>query len=396
VTAPGSPLGSGALIRLVAAREVSTRLRDKTFLVGSAVMLLLIIGLLVFQVVVNSGSDDSRIGVTGDAGPLGPALQAQGEVLGLDVTVVELGDDAAARTAVEDEDVDAAVLGGTGADPELLVREADPTLEALVSGAVGAVALNGVLAEAGVDPGDLPQVTVTALDEDSAAAEQRTVVAIVGVVLLYSLIILFGQFVAQGVVEEKSSRVVELLLATMRPWHLLAGKILGLGALGLAQIVLIAVIGVSGALAFDVVDVPGDLLGTVGWVLFWFVLGYALFASLFAVAASLVSRQEDLGSVLTPASLVLIVAFFVAIQAAGDPSGTLAVVTSFVPGFSPMVMPVRQAAGEVALWEVAVAVVLMLVAIALVVRLGGRVYSGALLRTSGKTKLKEALRAGQA
>jgi ABC-2 type transport system permease protein len=396
VTAPGSPLGSGALIRLVAAREVSTRLRDKTFLVGSAVMLLLIIGLLVFQVVVNSGSDDSRIGVTGDTGALGPALQAQGEVLGLDVTVVELGDDAAARTAVEDEDVDAAVLGGTGADPELLVREADPTLEALVSGAVGAVALNGVLAEAGVDPGDLPQVTVTALDEDSAAAEQRTVVAIVGVVLLYSLIILFGQFVAQGVVEEKSSRVVELLLATMRPWHLLAGKILGLGALGLAQIVLIAVIGVSGALAFDVVDVPGDLLGTVGWVLFWFVLGYALFASLFAVAASLVSRQEDLGSVLTPASLVLIVAFFVAIQAAGDPSGTLAVVTSFVPGFSPMVMPVRQAAGEVALWEVAVAVVLMLVAIALVVRLGGRVYSGALLRTSGKTKLKEALRAGQA
>jgi ABC-2 type transport system permease protein len=396
VNASGRPLGSGALIRLVAVREVSTRLRDKTFLVGSAVMLLLIVGLLAFQVVVNSGSDDSRIGVTGDAGRLGPALQAQGEVLGLDVTVVELGDDAAARTAVEDEDVDAAVLDGTGADPELLVREADPTLEALVSGAVGTVALNGVLADAGVDPGDLPQVTVTALDEDSAAAGQRTAVAIVGVVMLYSLIILFGQFVAQGVVEEKSSRVVELLLATMRPWHLLAGKILGLGALGLAQIALIAVIGVTGALGFDVVDVPGDLIGTVGWVLFWFVLGYALFASLFAVAASLVSRQEDLGSVLTPASLVLIVGFLVAVQAAGNPSGTLAVVTSFVPGFSPMVMPVRQAAGDVALWEVGVAVLLMLVAIALAVRLGGRVYSGALLRTSGKTKIKDALRAGRA
>ncbi|MEX5718646.1 ABC transporter permease [Geodermatophilus maliterrae] len=396
MNAPARPLGSGALIRLVAVREVSTRLRDKTFLVGSAVMLLLIVGLLAFQVVVNSGSDDSRIGVTGDAGRLGPALEAQGGALGLDVTVVELGDDTAARTAVEDEEVDAAVLEGTGTDPELVLREPDSTLEALVSGAVGAVALNGVLAEAGVDPGDLPQVTVTALDEDSAAAEQRTAVAIVGVVLLYSLIILFGQFVAQGVVEEKSSRVVELLLATMRPWHLLAGKILGLGALGLAQIALIAVIGVTGALAFDVVDVPGDLIGTVGWVLFWFVLGYALFASLFAVAASLVSRQEDLGSVLTPASLVLIVGFFIAIQAASSPSGTLAVVTSFVPGFSPMVMPVRQAAGDVALWEVGVAVLLMLVAVALVVRLGGRVYSGALLRTSGKTKLKDALRAERA
>jgi ABC-2 type transport system permease protein len=144
------------------------------------------------------------------------------------------------------------------------------------------------------------------------------------------------------------------------------------------------------------VDLPGELVGTVLWLLFWFVLGYALFASLFAVAASLVSRQEDLGSVLTPASLVLVAGFVVAIQAASDPTGTLAVVTSYVPGLSPMVMPVRQAAGDVALWEVGVAVVLMLVAIALVIRLGGRVYSGALLRTSGKTKLREALRAGEA
>ncbi|SNS69732.1 ABC-2 type transport system permease protein [Geodermatophilus saharensis] len=391
-----APLSSGQLVRLVAAREVSTRLRDKTFLVSSAVMLLIILGILVFQAVVNSGSDENRIGVVGDPGALGPALEAQGELLGRDVTVVGLDDDVAARTAVEDEDVDAAVLGATGGAPELLVRESDPTVEGLVSGAVGAVALQRVLTEAGVDPGGLPQLTVTALDESSAAAGQRTAVALVGVVLLYSLIVLFGQFVAQGVVEEKASRVVELLLATMRPWHLLAGKILGLGALGLAQIALIAVIGVGGALAFDVVDVPGDLIGTVGWVLFWFVLGYALFASLFAVAASLVSRQEDLGSVLTPATLVLFVGFVVAIQAAGDPDGTAAVVTSFVPGLSPMVMPVRQAAGDVAAWEVAVAVVLMLVAIALVVRLGGRVYSGALLRTSGKTKLKEALRAGRA
>ncbi|MGY1699217.1 ABC transporter permease [Geodermatophilus sp. SYSU D00766] len=391
-----APLSSGQLVRLVAAREVSTRLRDKTFLVSSAVMLLIILGILVFQAVVNSGSDENRIGVVGDPGALGPALEAQGELLGRDVTVVGLDDDAAARTAVEDEDVDAAVLDATGGAPELLVRESDPTVEGLVSGAVGAVALQRVLTEAGVDPGGLPQLTVTALEESSAAAGQRTAVALVGVVLLYSLIVLFGQFVAQGVVEEKASRVVELLLATMRPWHLLAGKILGLGALGLAQIALIAVIGVGGALAFDVVDVPGDLIGTVGWVLFWFVLGYALFASLFAVAASLVSRQEDLGSVLTPATLVLFVGFVVAIQAAGDPDGTAAVVTSFVPGLSPMVMPVRQAAGDVAAWEVAVAVVLMLVAIALVVRLGGRVYSGALLRTSGKTKLKEALRAGRA
>jgi ABC-2 type transport system permease protein len=179
----------------------------------------------------------------------------------------------------------------------------------------------------------------------------------------------------------------------MRPWQLLTGKILGLGVLGLAQIIVVVLVGVGGALAFDVVDIPADLIGTAVTVVGWFVLGYALYASIFAVAASLVSRQEDLGTVLMPTSLVLVGAFVIGIQASSDPGGTLASVTSFVPGLSPLVMPVRQAAGQVALWEIALAVVLMLVAIALVVRLGGRVYSGALLRTSGKTKLREALRA---
>jgi ABC-2 type transport system permease protein len=391
-----SPLSSGQLVRLVAGREISTRIRDRTFIASSVLIVVLILGVLVFQVVVNSGDDTPRVGVVGDPGQLGTAIEAQAEAFDVGVEVVPLDTGDAARAAVESEDVDAALLDGTGAAPELVVREPDGTLEALVSGAVGSVALGRVLAEAGVDPAGLPRVTVTALDDDTAADGQRTAVAVVGVVVLYSLLILFAQFVAQGVVEEKASRVVELLLATMRPWQLLAGKILGLGVLGLGQIAVIAAIGIGGALAFDVVELPGELVGTVLWLLFWFVLGYALFASLFAVAASLVSRQEDLGSVLTPASLVLVAGFIVALQAASDPESTLAVVTSYVPGLSPMVMPVRQAAGEVAPWEVGVAVLLMLVAIALVVRLGGRVYSGALLRTGGRTKLKEALRAGQA
>jgi ABC-2 type transport system permease protein len=130
-------------------------------------------------------------------------------------------------------------------------------------------------------------------------------------------------------------------------------------------------------------------------VILWFVLGYAFYAAFFAVAASLVSRQEDLGSVLTPMMLLLVGGFFIGFQAADDPGGTLAVVTSYVPGLSPLVMPVRQAAGEAAGWEVALAVALMLLAIVVAVRVGGRIYAGALLRTSGKTKLREALRAGR-
>ncbi|MGY1723029.1 ABC transporter permease [Blastococcus sp. SYSU DS0533] len=389
----GRELGSAALVRLVAGREVSARLRDKNFIISSVVILVVLIGLLGFQVAVSSGGEATRVGVVGSSAALEEALEAQGDALDVDVSVVDLTDEAAARTAVEEDEVDGALLTG-GGQPELLVRQsAGGSLGAVVQGAVGQLAVAEQLAEAGVPGLQVPEVAVTALDPDADADGQRVVAAIIGVGILYGLLIMFGQFVAQGVVEEKSSRVVELLLATMRPWHLLAGKILGLGLLGLAQIVLVAVVGVAGALTFDIVEVPGDLIGTAVSVVAWFVLGYAFYAAVFAVAASLVSRQEDLGSVLTPTTLVLVAAFVVGLQAAGDPASLLAVVTSYVPGLSPLVMPVRQAAGEVAGWEIALSVALMVVAIAAVVRLGGRIYSGALLRTNGKTKLREALAA---
>jgi ABC-2 type transport system permease protein len=385
-------LGSAALVRLVAGREISTRIRDKSFLISSVVLVLLVVGVTAFQVVLNSGGSTTTIALVGADARLEQALRAQGAAAGSAVAVRDLGDETAARAAVRNGDVDAALLTG-GAPPRLLVERPGGSAEALAQGAVAAVATADQLAAAGVRLDPAPQVDVQALQADAADRAQATVVAIIGVGLLYFLLLLFGQFVAQGVVEEKSSRVVELLLATMRPWQLLAGKILGLGVLGLAQIVVIGIIGVGGALAFDVVAVPGQLIGTVVSVIAWFVLGYAFYASVFAVAGSLVSRQEDLGSVLTPTTLVLVVGFVVAVQAANDPGGGLATVTSYLPGLSPMVMPVRFAAGEAAWWEVGLAVVLMLVAVGLVVRLGGRVYAGALLRTGGKLKLREALQA---
>ncbi len=387
-----APLSSTALVRMVAAREISARVRDKNFIISSVVILVLLLGTLGLQVALNSGDEGVRVGVVGQEAGLEEALEQQGEALDVAVAVVDVAGEDAARTALADGDVDGVLLPGPR--PELLVEQsADGALQAVAQGAVAQLALAEQLAEAGVTSLEVPELGVTPLDPEADADGQRVVVAIIGIAVLYGLLILFGQFVAQGVVEEKASRVVELLLATMKPWQLLAGKILGLGVLGLAQTVVIAAVGVGGALAFDVVDIPGELIGTAASVVAWFVLGYAFYASIFAVAASLVSRQEDLGTVLMPTTLVLVVAFVVGIQAGGDPDGTLAVVTSYAPGLSPMVMPVRQAAGDVAAWEMALAVVLMLAAIALVVRLGGRVYAGALLRTSGRTKVREALRA---
>lgn len=393
MSAPRTP-GQAALVRLVAGRELSTRVRDKTFLISSAVILLLVLGGMVIQVLVASGANKVTVGVVGDRAALQPALVAQGTAVGADVTVVGLADEAAARASLASGAVDGALVGGLGSAPRLLVqRKADTSLTAAVEGAVDRLALGRQLSAAGVTHLDVPKVGVTALHPGSDPTGERTGIAIVGVVVLYSLLIMMGNFIAQGVVEEKSTRVVELLLSTMRPWQLLAGKVIGLGLLGLAQIVGIAVLGVSSALAFDIVTLPGQLVGTAVSVVAWFILGYAFYAAVFAGAASLVSRQEDLPSVVTPMSLLLVVGFVVALRTAGDPGGTLATVTSFIPGLSPMVMPIRLAAGAAAWWEVLLAVAIMLAAVVAVVRLGGRIYAGALLRTSGRIKLREALRA---
>jgi ABC-2 type transport system permease protein len=396
VTGIASP-STAARIRLVAGREITTRARDKGFLISSAVIVLLVLGVMVFQLLAGGSGSSTTIGTVDGGAQVEQALVRSGEQVGTDVTVTEFADVAAARQAVADGDVDAVLVGGAGDDPQVVVESSrDDAASSIAGTAVGALSVARQLGEQGVQLTPPPAISYDVLDPATEGNGQQVVVALLGVVVLYALYILFGQFVAQGVVEEKSSRVVELLLATMKPWQLLAGKILGLGVLGLIQIVLIAVIGVTGALALDVVDLPGQLIGTVLTVIAWFVLGYALYASIFAAAASLVSRQEDLGSVLTPTTLLLVVGFIVSIQAAQDPGSTVATVTSFVPGMSPLVMPVRIAAGEAAGWEIAVSVALMLVAIALVVRIGGRVYAGALLRTGSKVKLREALRAERA
>ena len=211
-------LGSAALVRLVAAREIAARVRDKNFIISSIVIIVLLIGTLGLQVALSSGDEEIRVGVVGDVAALEPALEAQGQALDVDVAVRALDDVAAARTAIENEDVDGVLVAESGQAPELLVQEsAGGSLQAVVQGAVAQLSLSEQLSAAGLASLDVPEVTVTALDPDADQDGQRVVVAIIGIGVLYGLLILFGQFVAQGVVEEKASRVVELLLATMKP-----------------------------------------------------------------------------------------------------------------------------------------------------------------------------------
>jgi len=384
------PMSSSRIVGLIARREITTRLKDKGFIASSIFIILLILGSVVFQVLIQSGASAVSVGVAGGPQELAEAIRGQADALGLDAEVTEYGDEAAARQAVEDEEVDAAVIDG---QTVLVVESLGDDLGVAISGAVNGLEVSQRLSEAGVDPSILEPVTldVTALQPAAGEADERAVVAFVAILLLYTLLIFFGQFIAQGVVEEKASRVIEVLLAAVKPWQLLAGKIIGLGVLAFSQLLIICAAGLAAAIGFDVITVPGAAIATVVQVLGWFLLGFTLVAALFAVCGALVSRQEDLQSVLLPMTLILVAALFLAITAGQNPNGTLAKVTSFIPALSPMVMPVRVATGTVMWWEIALAVALMLVAIVAVVRVGGRVYSGALLRKGGRVKIKDAL-----
>jgi ABC-2 type transport system permease protein len=262
-------------------------------------------------------------------------------------------------------------------------------------------ALSSAVTELGGDPGEVGREiaqaapAVTALEPEPERDSAQVVAGFVAGILLFISLMTAGQLVAQGVVEEKSSRVVELLLATVRPWQLMAGKVLGIGVIGLTQVVLVVGAGAGTAALLGLVDASSINLGaTALWVIIWFVIGFAMYALALAALAALVSRQEDVGSVTAPVMTLMMVPYLIGVSIAPwDPTNPLVVILSFVPFCAPMLMPIRIALGEVAPWEVAVSLGLSLALIPVLVWLAGRIYSNAVLRSGGRVKLREALTA---
>jgi ABC-2 type transport system permease protein len=198
--------------------------------------------------------------------------------------------------------------------------------------------------------------------------------------------------VASGVVEEQVSRVVEILLAKAPPGQLLAGKVIGIGVVGLVQLVAFVVIGLTAANLSGTLELPPGTLGASLQTIAWFVLGFAFYSCLFAVGGAMASRVEELQSTTTPLTFLAVGSFFAAMVTGGDPNGPVATVATFVPFSAPMVLPIRVAAGEVGLGTVLVSVGIVLVSIAAVMALAARVYAAGVLHLRGQLKLRNALR----
>ncbi len=227
---------------------------------------------------------------------------------------------------------------------------------------------------------------------DPQATASRGFLGVVFVVLLFMTVVIYGMWVATGVAAEKSSRVMELMISAASPRQMLTGKVVGIGAAGLTQYLAIvvpalavlafqdriaeAVLGPAWSEGAPIVGLTPMLLA--GYALF-FLLGFGLFALIYAAMGSFVSRPEDLQTLSLPLSLVAIVGYFTAIVALGGGGGAWIRIASFVPPFSPFVMLARIMVTAVQPWELAASVGLLVAAVAAVSVAATRMYAAGVL-----------------
>lgn len=390
-----SPLTPTQAMLLVAGREFRTQVRSRSFAIGLIVTLVLFGGIGLLTSFIAGQTSSHTVGLTAETAPLRAELE---QLAATQDTTLKISDtdDATGRAAVLAGDLDVLFTGRAGAY-ELVGRDTvNSSVQTIVAATLQNHALTTELRKGGVDPAQLAagsKITTATLEPADSNRGEQLGLAIVGTVLLFFSLSGYGQLVATGVVEEKQSRVVELLLATIKPWQLLGGKILGLGAVGLLQLVILGVIAVVGASVAGLLTVPGAAIGMFVMVIVWYLLGFFLFAALYAAVGSTVSRQEELSTVVAPMIFVLIIPFILTVNLLpNNPRSELAAVLSFIPFFSQTIMPARYALGVASLWEVLIAALITLVAIAVVVRVAGRIYQNSILRTGARVSLREALR----
>ena len=377
---------------LVARREMRERSRSRAFRASVVLMVLAVAAMLILPTLLKpDGTRD--IGVTGPApAALATTIGQQAHAAGITARVHPYTSLATGEKAVRNGRLDVLVAG-----PQRLEWRGKPDeqLKAVVTGAVQLATVRERADVAGISPGALAAllapVSVTSVQLGSVPGRSpgdETAVLIMTAVLFFGISV-FGQMVLTGVLEEKASRVVEVLLARIPARTLLAGKITGIGLLGLAQLGVTALAALVAVAAMPSIDVPAVRGTVLAWALIWFVLGYALYATVYGALGSLGSRVEDAQSVAGPVMVAMVVAYFASFAMIGQPGSAAAKVISYFPLTAPMAMPGRIAMGATAWWEPIAAAMLTLATIAGLVVLAGRIYTSAILHSGPALSLRD-------
>lgn len=381
---------------LVTRREVVSRITDKSFLLGTVFMVVLIAGFIGFTAWQEERTDEVTLGATPDSVAMATVIEESAPEVddGVEVTVVELDDEDAAEAAVREDEVDAwlhPVDGGW----ELTSESSE---QASLSDVVSTVVRQEVLADNAAGAGTTVEaleagstVTTAFLRGDAERAAVAEAVGFVFVFLFYFAALVFGMQLASSVIEEKQSRIVEIIAAAIPLRHLLAGKVLGNTALALIQLMTYLVVGLVGLSFTSYKSYVPALTGPTAWFIGFFLAGFVALACLWAVAGSLASRTEDLQATSTPLTMLMLVMFFGGLSLEGRGQ----VIASYIPPVSAVVMPKRILAGGVEWWEPLLALGLLAVFAAVTVAIGERLYRRALLQTGGRVSLRQAWSAAE-
>ena len=378
---------------LVAVREMRERSRSRAFRASLLVMLVAVVGVIVLPSLLDTEASTKDVGLTGSVpSELPSAIENQSDAVGVTARVHRYDNLAAGEAAVRDGDIDVLIVDAQRLEWR---SRTDEQLQAVVTGAIQLVVVQERAAAAGIDSDMLAALVVPVPVDNvelglvAGRTPDDETAALVMAVLLFLAITTYGSLVLSGVVEEKTSRVVEVLLARVPARNLLAGKVAGIGLLGLGQVAVTALAALGAMALVDSFDVPAARGSVIAWAVVWFVLGYALCAMVYGTLGSLASRTEDAQSVAGPVTVVLIVAYFASFAAIGSPDSAWATLLSFFPPTAPLVMPERIAMDATAWWEPVGAAALSVATIAGLVQLGGWVYARAILHTGPTLKLRD-------
>lgn len=385
--------GSNGVWRIVAARELHVKLRDRNFIVSTVVMILLIVASLAISGFMSSRTEQIDVAVTGP-GAEQIIATANGLAESADKNVVftasPVTDVLAAEQQVRDETVEVALVPDTQGWRLIGNTAENDNATTYIAAAAQRIAVERNALAAGTSIAQLGTggaVTYDLLDKGAIDPGVAVVVALVFAFLFYISSILFGMAIAQSVVEEKQNRIVEILASAIPLRQLLIGKVIGNTILAFGQLVVFVGAGLIGLAATGRGDQVAQIAGAAGWFIAFFVVGFLALASLWAVAGSLATRSEDLQSTAMPMSMLIMIVLFAGIFL----TGTGRVIASYVPIVSIVSMPSRLADGTAAWWEPLVSLAIMAAATYFIVVIAEKLYRRSLMQTQSRLTIRQAL-----
>lgn len=390
-------------VGLVAEREIRERVRSRVFRIGTFIVLLAIAAAVVIPVIHKNKHEPQKIGVVGVLSPqIRQTVLGEGTSVGTGVTLVDEPDLPSARAALASGQIEMVIVDAERLLVKKAVSPTDTSSGALLVRLVAAsVALQHGLEATGASPADAarlahpPPLPVSSLEpaapKKSRGTEKTT--AVYGLILVYVLLTQYGTWIMLGVVEEKSSRVVEVLLSAVRPGQLLIGKVAGIGAVALTQAALIVAVALGLAAAVGSNLVHGAAPTEVISILVWLLLGYAFYCWVYAAGGSLADRQEHVQTLAFPLQIPILFGYLASLTSLGSTTpSTFVHVLAFIPFTAPFAMNVLVADGAATWWQFVLSAGVTAAATVVLARVATTVYVRAVLRTGRRVKLKEVLR----